>query len=204
MRVKPAAQERQTQTAARDRVACFTTRPRDLRATEHQVEGGGVNDSCCSYAAHRVFASDETRGRTPIPPESARAVCGHARRHLSGWRDNGQKHQGAGPVARIGSVLVNHGLGNRAAAHAAWVSAWATAASARSPANVHLPTHRQAERKTHPVLDSAGIAPSNGLQRSRSAGLAGAPGGRRGRSPAPRGSRVKGRRRRSRRDAQRP
>jgi hypothetical protein len=72
MRVKPAAQERQTQTAARDRVACFTPRPRDLRATEHQVEGGGVNDSCCSYAAHRVFASDETRGRMAIPTKSPR------------------------------------------------------------------------------------------------------------------------------------
>jgi hypothetical protein len=41
-----------------------------LQATEHQVEGGGVNDSCCSYAAHRVFASDEIRGRTAIPAES--------------------------------------------------------------------------------------------------------------------------------------
>jgi hypothetical protein len=71
MRVKPAAQERQTQTAARDRVACFTPRPRDLQATEHQVEGGGVNDSCCSYAAHRVFASDEIRGGRLIPHESA-------------------------------------------------------------------------------------------------------------------------------------
>jgi hypothetical protein len=71
MRVKPAAQERQTQTAARDRVACFTPRPRDLQATEHQVEGGGVNDSCCSYTAHRVFASDEVRGGTMIPHKSA-------------------------------------------------------------------------------------------------------------------------------------
>jgi len=94
MRVKPAAQERQTQTAARDRVACFTPCPRDLQATEHQVEGGGVNDSCCSYAAHRVFASDEIRGGTGIPAESPSAkrpsAVGQISRSMTAFPSGGE------------------------------------------------------------------------------------------------------------------
>ncbi len=61
-----------------------------------QVEGSNVDDSRCSYAVRRVFAANEIRGGTVIPPESRR------RARARGSRPGGVPSPGRG--RRVGTA----------------------------------------------------------------------------------------------------